>query len=182
MAVVALAILISNGKPVLFRQTRPGRGAQPFVLLKFRTMKDAEADTPDKDRVTRLGRFLRASSLDELPELVNVLRGDMSLVGPRPLLERYLPYFTPEERCRFDVAPGITGWAQVHGRNEVPWDQRLAFDVWYVRNWSLKLDAVIAAKTIAVIISRRGFDPDPESIMENLDDLRRQSYMKDPTQ
>lgn len=152
MLLVALAVRLGMGRPVLFRQVRPGRGAVPFALFKFRTMSealDAEGNPlPDGARLTRLGRFLRRTSLDELPQLVNVLRGDMSLVGPRPLLMEYLPHYTPEQARRHDVPPGITGWAQIHGRNATTWEARLAYDVWYVDHRSLALDLQILWRTL----------------------------------
>src|SRR5581483_5296564 len=144
MLLIALAIRMRLGSPVFYRQQRPGLHGQPFTLLKFRTMTDARgADghlLPDAERLTRLGRFRRRTSLDELPELINVLRGGMSLVGPRPLLTEYLPYYTEREHLRHSVKPGITGWAQINGRNLARWDERLAMDVWYVEHCSLRLD------------------------------------------
>jgi lipopolysaccharide/colanic/teichoic acid biosynthesis glycosyltransferase len=176
----ALAIAVTTGRPVLFRQTRPGRGEQPFVLLKFRTMRSpAEAREPEAARLTGLGRFLRATSLDEIPQLLNVLRGEMSLVGPRPLLTSYLPYFTPTERRRFEVRPGIAGWAQLHGRNRLPWAERFTLDVWYVDHRSLRLDGVIILKTMAAVLSRRGYLEDPETLMENLDTERSRTPADD---
>jgi lipopolysaccharide/colanic/teichoic acid biosynthesis glycosyltransferase len=166
-AAIALAIALDMGSPVLFRQARPGLAEKPFVVLKFRTMSNG--DGPDRDRMTTLGRFLRSSSLDEIPQLINVLRGDMSLVGPRPLLMRYLPYFTDAERRRFDMRPGIAGWAQVNGRNELAWDDRLALDVWYVDHWSLRLDVSIVLKTVRAVFNRRGFTVNPELLMADLD-------------
>lgn len=176
---IALAIRFRMGKPILFVQHRPGRGEVPFKMLKFRTMSDEcgrdGAQLPDRDRVTTIGRVLRATSLDELPQLVNVLRGDMSFVGPRPLLLRYLPYFDERERLRFSVRPGITGLAQVTGRNTMRWSDRLALDVWYVENWSLWLDCSIAARTLWAILRRQGFEEDPESRMMNLDRERAEA-------
>jgi lipopolysaccharide/colanic/teichoic acid biosynthesis glycosyltransferase len=154
LALVAAAVRVGFGRPVLFRQVRPGLGGRPFALVKFRTMRDGPGG--DGERLTRLGRFLRSCSLDELPELWNVMRGDMSLVGPRPLLTQYLERYTPEQSRRHEVRPGITGWAQVHGRNAVSWDERLALDVWYVDHWSLALDARILARTLWTVASRRG--------------------------
>ncbi|OJH39168.1 sugar transferase [Cystobacter ferrugineus] len=160
MAVTALAIRVSMGGPVLFRQVRPGRGGRTFQLVKFRTMLDAhDADgqpLPDELRLTRLGKFLRATSLDELPQLWNVLRGDMSLVGPRPLLVEYLPRYSSEQARRHDVLPGITGWAQVNGRNSLGWEERFQLDVWYVDHWSLALDTRILALTILRVVQRQG--------------------------
>ena len=143
-AAVALAVRLKLGRPVLFVQERPGRNAVPFKIRKFRTMTDARgpdgALLSDALRLTRLGRLLRSTSLDELPQLINVVTGDMSFIGPRPLLMQYLPYFTAREGLRFKMRPGITGWAQVNGRHTVPWDQRLAHDIWYIEHWSLLLD------------------------------------------
>jgi len=148
------------GKPVLFRQKRPGLHGQPFWLYKFRTMTDrASADgiaLPDAQRLTRLGRFLRASSLDELPELINVLRGEMSLVGPRPLLMEYLDRYTPEQARRHEVRPGITGWAQINGRNALSWEDKFSLDRWYVDNWSAQVDVKILWWTIRQVITRTG--------------------------
>jgi lipopolysaccharide/colanic/teichoic acid biosynthesis glycosyltransferase len=154
MAATALAVRAFLGPPVLFRQQRPGRDGAPFELIKFRTM--AEGEGSDDARLNRFGRFLRALSLDELPELWNVLRGEMSLVGPRPLLMRYLSLYTPEQRRRHEVQPGITGWAQIHGRNALGWSQRLMLDVWYVDHWSLALDLRILASTVLVVLTRKG--------------------------
>lgn len=164
------------GRPVLFRQTRPGYRAKPFFLYKFRTMREAYGPDgtprPDAERLTRLGRFLRRKSLDELPQLWNVCRGDMSLVGPRPLLTRYLPYFTDRERLRQTVRPGITGWAQIRGRNAASWDQRLSDDVWYVENWSLSLDLKILLMTLKAVLEGSGVVVDPRATMLNLDEER----------
>jgi sugar transferase EpsL len=154
LAAIALAVRVGIGRPVLFRQPRPGLRERPFLLVKFRTMRPGPGS--DAERLTPLGRFLRATSLDELPELWNVLRGEMSLVGPRPLLMQYLKRYTPEQRRRHEVKPGITGWAQVHGRNAVGWEERFALDVWYVDHWSLGLDLRILARTVRVVLARRG--------------------------
>lgn len=160
LLVVALAVRLVLGSPVLFRQLRPGLRGTPFTLLKFRTMCDARDVSgnalPDSARLTRLGRFLRATSVDELPELVNVVRGDMSLVGPRPLLMEYLPRYTAEQARRHEVKPGITGWAQIHGRNAVPWDERFRLDVWYVEHRSVCLDLKILFWTALVVARGRG--------------------------
>jgi len=173
---VAVAVRWSMGSPVLFRQVRPGRHAVPFSMYKFRTMRDAHDEhgnpLPDGERLTAVGRFLRKTSLDELPELINVLRGDMSLVGPRPLLMRYLPYYTPRERRRHDVRPGITGWAQVNGRNTARWADRLEMDVWYVEHQSLWLDLKVLARTAASLLGQKGVVVDPRSAMLNLDEER----------
>ncbi len=160
IAVVALAVGAAMGRPILFRQVRPGRGGRPFTLLKFRTMLEARGDDgrplEDARRITRLGRFLRKTSLDELPQLWNVIRGDLSLIGPRPLLMEYLPRYTPEQARRHDVLPGITGWAQVNGRNAISWEQRFALDVWYVDHWSLALDLRILGMTVLKVLRREG--------------------------
>jgi len=181
---VAVAIRLCMGKPVLFRQVRPGRHAKPFTVYKFRTMTEARDEAgrllPDRFRLTRLGRFLRATSLDEIPQLWNVLRGDMSFVGPRPLLMRYLPYYTERERLRFAVPQGITGWAQVHGRNHVEWDDRLALDVWYVENRSLGLDLRILLMTVLAVLVRKGMEVDPQSAGGPDLDVLRRTQRKEP--
>lgn len=159
-AIVAILIRIRLGSPVFFRQPRPGRGGQTFELVKFRTMTDArDADgslLSDAARLTSFGRFLRNTSLDELPEFFNVLTGRMSLVGPRPLLTQYLARYSPEQRRRHEVRPGITGWSQVNGRNLVNWEDRLAMDVWYVDNLSLGLDLKILWMTIGQVLRQDG--------------------------
>lgn len=179
MGVVALAVRLTMGRPILFRQVRPGLHAVPFTMCKFRTMTDArDADgnlLPDAQRLTRIGRFLRRTSLDELPELWNVLRGEMSLVGPRPLLMEYLPYYTEEERSRHTVRPGITGLAQVRGRNDLLWDDRLALDVQYVKSLDLVLDLRILLLTCAKVISGSGIIVIPSAKQERLDKYRQQS-------
>jgi lipopolysaccharide/colanic/teichoic acid biosynthesis glycosyltransferase len=160
LAAVALAVRVNLGSPVLFRQERPGLHGRPFRLVKFRTMRDAVgADgtpLPDGERLTPFGRLLRASSLDELPELWNVLRGEMSLVGPRPLLMEYLPLYSPRQARRHDVRPGLTGWAQVNGRNAPSWKERLEMDVWYVEHRSFALDLRILLRTVGAVFTRRG--------------------------
>jgi len=160
LIVVWLAVRFRLGSPVLFLQQRPGLYGTPFTLYKFRTMTDAcDANgklLPDGERLTEFGRFLRSTSLDELPELFNVLKGEMSLVGPRPLLTEYLPYYTEREQCRHCVLPGITGLAQVNGRNQTPWDERLEMDVWYVENRSLLLDIRILLMTAGKVLRREG--------------------------
>lgn len=160
MLVIGVLVAWRMGTPVLFRQARPGRDGRPFTMFKFRTMKDAVAadgtPLPDFERITPLGLFLRASSLDELPELWNVLKGEMSLVGPRPLLMDYLPLYTPEQARRHDVRPGITGWAQVNGRNALSWEEKFALDVWYVDNRSFALDLRILFLTVAKVVRREG--------------------------
>lgn len=160
LGLVAVLVRSRLGSPVLFCQQRPGLAGRPFTLYKFRTMTERRLDTgepaPDWQRLTSLGRLLRASSLDELPELWNVLRGDMSLVGPRPLLPEYLELYTPEQARRHEMRPGITGWAQVNGRNAPSWEEKLALDVWYVDHWSLKLDLRILARTLVAVLRREG--------------------------
>jgi lipopolysaccharide/colanic/teichoic acid biosynthesis glycosyltransferase len=159
---VAIAIRLTDGSPVLFRQARSGRGGRPFELVKFRTMRTATTPgwdpSTDSARLTRLGGILRASSLDELPTLWNVLRGDMSLVGPRPLPVQYLPRYTDEQARRLEAKPGITGWAQVNGRNALTWDHKLALDVWYVDHRSVRLDLRILARTVSQVLRREGID------------------------
>lgn len=160
MFLLGILVKIFLGSPCLFIQERPGLYGQPFKLIKFRSMKDAfdreGLPLPDKERLTRFGKFLRASSLDEFPELFNVLKGDMSLVGPRPLLMEYLDLYTQEQARRHDVRPGITGWAQVNGRNDLSWEEKFTFDIWYVDNWSIILDVRILFLTIAKTIRREG--------------------------
>jgi sugar transferase EpsL len=157
---LALLVRITHGSPVFFRQQRPGRYGNPFFMYKFRTMTDErDADgnlLSDERRLTSLGRFLRSASLDELPELINVLKGDMSLVGPRPLLMQYLPLYSPEQARRHDVRPGITGWAQINGRNAISWEQKFALDVWYVDHGSLYLDLIILLRTMKKVFAREG--------------------------
>jgi lipopolysaccharide/colanic/teichoic acid biosynthesis glycosyltransferase len=171
LPLLALAWLIRRklGSPVLFRQVRPGLHAKPFRMVKFRTMTDElgpdGALLPDAQRLTPFGRFLRASSLDELPELWNVLKGDMSLVGPRPLLMEYLPLYTPEQARRHAVRPGITGWAQVNGRNAISWADKFALDVWYVDHRSLWLDVQILWRTVRKVLVRDGISAAGEATM-----------------
>lgn len=169
LAVVAFLIWRQMGAPVLFRQTRPGLNGKPFEMVKFRSMRDAiDAQgnpLPDSERLTKLGQFLRASSLDELPELWNVLKGDMSLVGPRPLLLEYLPLYSPEQARRHEVRPGVTGWAQINGRNAISWDEKFALDVWYVDNRSLWLDLRIIWLTIRKVFNREGISAAGEATM-----------------
>lgn len=160
MLAIAVAVRLSLGEPVFFVQLRPGRQGVPFRLVKFRTMREAvdaeHRPLPDENRLTGLGRFLRAASLDELPELWNVLRGDMSLVGPRPLLLEYLPLYSAEQARRHEVRPGITGWAQVNGRNALSWEEKFRLDVWYVDHASFMLDLRILALTFWQTIKRAG--------------------------
>ena len=160
LAAVAVVIAVTLGFPVLFRQRRPGRGGAPITVLKFRSMRDARGPDgtllPDSARITPFGRSLRSTSLDELPQLWNVLRGDLSLVGPRPLLMSYLSRYSPEEARRHEVLPGITGWAQVNGRNAISWEQKFALDVWYVDHWTPWLDLKILAMTLGKVVKREG--------------------------
>ena len=155
------AVVISKklGKPVLFRQVRPGQDGKPFEIYKFRTMSDERDENgellPDNQRMTPVGTFIRKSSIDELPQLINVLKGDISLVGPRPLLMEYLPLYNDEQKKRHNVKPGITGWAQVNGRNAISWDQKFKLDVWYAENQSFKLDMYIIYKTVINILQRK---------------------------
>lgn len=182
LLIVSLLIRCTLGSPIFFRQFRPGLHGKPFEMVKFRTMKDTVdakgKPLPDSERMTPLGQLLRASSLDELPELWNVLKGEMSLVGPRPLLVRYMAYFTPVELERFNVRPGITGWAQVHGRNQASWDDRLGLDVWYVRNRSFLLDCKIILMTLRKVLTKDGVVVDPSLIMLDLDEERREKTEK----
>lgn len=166
-AVVALLVRIYLGAPVLFVQRRPGLRGAPFNVIKFRTMTDATGPDgnlfPDAVRLTPFGRFLRSTSLDELPELWNILKGDMSLVGPRPLLMEYLPLYSKEQSRRHDVRPGLTGWAQVNGRNALTWDDKFRYDVWYVDNQSFWLDLRIIGMTVLAVLSRKGINADGEA-------------------
>jgi lipopolysaccharide/colanic/teichoic acid biosynthesis glycosyltransferase len=171
LLLAALGVWVELGRPILFRQWRPGWGERLFPMLKFRTMR--AGDAPDAARLGSWGRWLRRTSLDELPQLWNVLRGEMSLVGPRPLLERYLPYYTARERLRHRVRPGLTGWAQVHGRNEVGWRERLELDVWYVEHASLGLDMRILWRTLGWWFRGRGVREDPSAWMADLDQERQ---------
>jgi len=174
LLLIALAIWRSLGTPVLFRQVRAGLHGRLFELLKFRTMTDARDAAgelrPDGERLTRLGSWLRATSLDELPELLNVLCGDMSLVGPRPLLVDYLGHYSPEQARRHEVLPGITGWAAVHGRNATSWQRRLALDVWYVDHWSLRLDLKILLMTVVTVLKREGISASGHATMPRFDE------------
>lgn len=169
LGLLALVVAATMGRPVLFSQVRPGLNAQPFRLYKFRTMRNAidgaGESLSDAARLTRTGRFLRASSLDELPELWNILRGDMSLVGPRPLLMEYLPLYSPEQARRHEVRPGLTGWAQVNGRNALTWDEKFMLDVWYVDNRGFMTDLRILASTAICVVQRRGISAEGEATM-----------------
>lgn len=167
MIFLAIVIRLRLGSPVLFRQVRPGLHGRPFTMIKFRSMTDERAVDgkllPDAQRQTSLGRFLRATSLDELPELWNVLKGEMSLVGPRPLLMDYVPLYTSEQARRHEVRPGITGWAQINGRNAISWEEKFALDVWYVDHQSLALDVRILWRTVARVLGRKGINADGEA-------------------
>jgi sugar transferase EpsL len=168
--VTALVVRFSMGSPVLFRQKRPGLHGKPFVLLKFRTMTDERNQEghllPDSQRLTKAGSTIRRFSLDELPQLWNVLKGDLSIVGPRPLLMKYLDRYTPEQIRRHNVKPGITGWAQVNGRNALSWEEKFRLDVWYVDHWSLWLDFRILARTLLMVISGKGLTQEGHATME----------------
>ncbi len=169
IALIAAAVRLRLGSPVLFRQQRPGLQGRQFTLVKFRTMVDAHAPDgrplPDAERLPPFGRWLRSTSLDELPELWNVLRGDMSLVGPRPLLMHYLPLYSEEQARRHEVRPGLTGWAQINGRNALSWEEKFALDVWYVDNWSVWLDIRILAVSFVQVFGRRGISAEGSATM-----------------
>ena len=166
---LALIVRVFLGAPVLFRQQRPGLNAQPFEMIKFRTMTNARDSKgqllPDEQRLVPFGKWLRSTSLDELPELWNVLKGDMSLVGPRPLLKEYLQLYTPEQARRHDVRPGLTGWAQVNGRNSLSWDEKFQLDVWYVNNRSFWIDLRVLAQTFLQVVRRDGISAIGEATM-----------------
>lgn len=176
VVVVILLFIANDGKPFFF-QLRPGLHEKIFKVIKFKTMNDKKDKNgnllPDSERLTRLGQFIRKTSLDEIPQLLNVIKGDMSLIGPRPLLIKYLPYFTQMERKRFTVKPGITGWAQVNGRNNLDWDKRFKLDVYYVENLSFKLDIIIIIKTLKNIVTSEGIVVDPRALMSDLDIERK---------
>jgi lipopolysaccharide/colanic/teichoic acid biosynthesis glycosyltransferase len=169
MGVIALMVWWKKGRPVFFRQQRPGQHGKPFVLLKFSTMLEAfdakGRPLPDAERISEFGKWLRSTSLDELPELWNVLKGEMSLVGPRPLLMEYLPRYTPEQARRHEVPPGITGWAQVRGRNAISWEEKFKLDIWYVENWTIVLDLIILLNTVKKVILREGISAAGEATM-----------------
>jgi sugar transferase EpsL len=166
----ALVVRFRMGSPVLFRQKRPGLHGKPFILLKFRTMTDERDNEgnllPDSRRLTRAGSTIRRFSLDELPQLWNVLRGDLSIVGPRPLLMQYLDRYTPEQARRHAVKPGITGWAQVNGRNALSWEEKFRLDIWYVDNWCVSLDFRILVRTLLMVISGKGLSQEGHATME----------------
>lgn len=183
LAVIALLIRMRLGSPVLFRQRRPGKDEEIFELVKFRTMtdeRDAEGRLlPDEARLTRLGRWLRSLSLDELPQLWNVLRGELSFVGPRPLLVQYLERYTPEQARRHAVKPGITGWAQVNGRNAISWEEKFALDTWYVDHWSLWLDAKIVVLTVWGVVTRDGISQDGQATMTEFEGTEEKKLIAD---
>jgi lipopolysaccharide/colanic/teichoic acid biosynthesis glycosyltransferase len=169
LGVIALLIQGRLGSPILFRQIRPGLHAKPFQIIKFRTMTDERNSTgallPDSERLPVFGRFLRATSLDELPELWNVLKGEMSLVGPRPLLMEYLPLYSAQQARRHEVRPGLTGWAQINGRNAISWEQKFALDIWYIDNRSTWLDVKILALTLVKVLKRSGISAEGQDTM-----------------
>ncbi len=179
MLLIAAAVRFTMGRPVLFRQVRPGLNERLFTCFKFRTMNEAPDQKgrllSDEQRLSRLGLLLRRTSLDELPQLWNILRGDLSIVGPRPLFESYLPYYTNEERRRHSVRPGLTGWAQIHGRNCLSFDERLAMDLWYVEHMSWRLDLRIVLVTIWVVLTQRGVTTDRSVLLVPLDVQRSRS-------
>jgi lipopolysaccharide/colanic/teichoic acid biosynthesis glycosyltransferase len=166
---IAFVVRRKLGSPVLFRQVRPGKGGKPFEMIKFRTMRDAHDSSgnplPDEERMTPFGNFLRSASLDELPELWNVVKGDMSLVGPRPLLMEYLPLYSKDQYRRHDIRPGVTGWAQVNGRNAISWEEKFNLDVWYVDNQSFWLDIKILFLTVKKVFIRDGISAEGEATM-----------------
>lgn len=182
LLVVSVLVRAKLGRPVFFTQVRPGENGEPFKMMKFRTMtneKDEKGNLlPNEKRMTRFGSFLRSSSLDELPELFNVLKGDMSLVGPRPLLMDYLPYFTDEQMCRHDVRPGITGWSQVNGRNAIGWDKKLALDIEYVNRQSFFMDLKILFLTVKKVFKREGITHGGDVAMPRFDEYVQQKGRK----
>ncbi|MDX2281756.1 MAG: sugar transferase [Saprospiraceae bacterium] len=182
LILTALIVAFRLGRPVFFKQTRPGLNGTPFKMLKFRSMtndRDNEGNLlPNAQRMTPFGSFLRSSSLDEIPELINVLKGDMSLVGPRPLLMDYLPFFTEEQNKRHLVKPGITGWAQVNGRNAIGWEEKLNFDVWYVNNQSFLLDLKILWMTVSKVWNREGISHEGDVAMPRFDVFIKNKNLK----
>ena len=176
LLLLVLLVRVKLGSPVFFTQTRPGLHGQPFQMIKFRTMTNTFGEDgsllPEVDRLTNFGRFLRSTSLDELPELWNVLKGEMSFVGPRPLLMDYLPLYSPEQVRRHEVRPGITGWAQVNGRNTISWEEKFKLDVWYVDHQSILLDIKIIWLTFKKVLFRDGISPQGEVIMPRFDTMR----------
>jgi lipopolysaccharide/colanic/teichoic acid biosynthesis glycosyltransferase/ribosomal protein S18 acetylase RimI-like enzyme len=184
LLVVTIWLHFANkGAGAFFLQERPGRNGKIFKVIKYKTMTDERGEDgellPDAQRLTKVGRFVRSTSIDELPQLINVLKGDMALIGPRPLLKRYFPFYSKEESLRHTVRPGITGWAQVHGRNTVRWDDRLALDVYYVKNLTMLLDIRIIFMTIKNVIKKSGIVDVPDSMFESLDDERKKKLSKE---
>ena len=177
LLIIAILVRIKLGSPVIFKQKRPGKDEKIFTLYKFRTMTDKKDEKgnllPDSERLTRFGKTLRSTSLDELPELFNILKGDMSFVGPRPLLVRYLPYYTDEERHRHDVRPGLTGLAQIHGRNTINWNDRFRYDVEYTHRITFLLDIKIIIETVIKVIKKQDILVGKEHVLLNLDEERR---------
>ncbi|MGB9788925.1 MAG: sugar transferase [Dictyoglomus turgidum] len=169
IVVISIIIYIAMGRPIFFKQVRPGLKGKPFVIYKFRTMLDLRDENgnllPDEKRLTTIGKFLRSTTLDELPEFWNVLKGDMSLVGPRPLLMEYLDRYTPEQERRHNVKPGMTGWAQINGRNAITWEEKFKLDVWYVDNWNILLDLKIIFLTILKVLKREGISAEGHATM-----------------
>lgn len=181
MLVTAVLVRVKLGAPVIFRQPRPGKDGKIFYLYKFRSMTaqrdESGALLPDEARLTRFGRILRSTSLDELPELWNILRGDMSIVGPRPLLVKYLPLYTEEQRHRHDVRPGLTGWAQVNGRNALDWEERFRLDVWYAQHIRFALDAKIVFRTVGAVLSRNGISSATSETMEEFTGTKESAHV-----
>jgi sugar transferase EpsL len=177
---IIIALFLIEGMPIFFTQTRPGKHGVPFQVIKFRTMKESRTNNrlllPDEERITRFGNFLRRSSLDELPELINVIKGEMSIVGPRPLLMQYLERYSKEQSRRNEVLPGITGWAQVHGRNAISWEEKFILDVWYVDHWSFWLDIRIIFTTIGKVIKREGVSQQGQATMEEFMGTPKKDY------
>lgn len=175
--IISILVLIFMGWPIIFKQPRPGKNERIFNLYKFRTMtnkKDKDGNLlPDDQRLNKFGRFLRSTSLDELPELINILSGSMSIIGPRPLLVEYLPYYTKEEHHRHDVRPGLTGWAQANGRNLVDWDKRFQLDLEYVNNLTFIMDIKVILKTISIVFKREGINDSNGEIMKKLSEIRK---------
>lgn len=179
LLIVAILVRVKLGSPVIFCQERPGKHGKSFKLYKFRSMTDARNEDgallPDEIRLTRFGRFLRSTSLDELPELWNIFRGDMSVVGPRPLLVEYLPLYSAEQRRRHDVTPGLTGWAQVNGRNAIPWEDKFRLDVWYTEHVSFALDVKIIFMTVGRVLRRDGISAENSATMEEFRGTREEA-------
>lgn len=179
--IVVLLVRMKLGSPVLFKQKRPGLNEEIFTMYKFRTMTDKRNDSgellADSARLTKFGRFLRSTSLDEIPGLINIIKGDMSIVGPRPLLIRYLPFYTEDERLRHSVRPGLTGLSQVNGRNYTPWDERFKMDIDYVQSLSFTVDLKIISKTILKVLKRDGISADANDVMEDFDEYRGKSLI-----